>query len=113
MIYLDNHPDVVGWASEEFNIPYISPIDNKIHRYFPDFLIKQRNRDGNIEVLVVEIKPSKQVSEPVLKGRKTKQKINEVLTYSINTSKWKAAEEFCKDRNWKFLILTEYELGIK
>jgi hypothetical protein len=112
MVYLDSHPDIVGWASEEFHVPYISPVDKKMHRYFPDFLVKKRNKDGTIEVLVIEIKPSKQVSEPVV-NRKTKHKINEVITYSINTNKWKAAEEFCKDRNWKFLILTEHELGIK
>lgn len=112
MVYLDSHSDVIGWASEEFHIPYISPVDKKVHRYFPDFLIKKRASDGTIEVLVVEIKPSKQVKEPII-NRKTKQKINEVITYSINMNKWKAAEEFCRDRNWKFLILTEYELGIK
>jgi hypothetical protein len=59
MKYLDAHKDVLEWSSEEFAIPYRSPLDNQIHRYFPDFKLKKRNPEGVIETLVVEIKPEK------------------------------------------------------
>lgn len=116
MGHLDSHPDVIQWASEEFIIPYRSPIDNRIHRYFPDFYVKRKNKHGIIEVLIIEVKPYKETipPTPLDKGKKpTKRFLNEVRTYGINSSKWKAAREFCSDRGWNFQIMTEKELGIK
>jgi hypothetical protein len=113
MGYLDTHPDVIEWASEEFAIPYLSPIDNKVHRYFPDFWVKKRNRDGTVETVVVEIKPKAQTQPPKTKSRVTKRYLEEVKTWGINSSKWKYAQKFCEERHWKFQILTENELGIK
>ena len=114
MSYLDVHKDVIKWASEEFSILYISPIDGKVHRYFPDFWIKQRNRTtGAIEVRVVEIKPAKQTKPPTIQTRRTKKYINEVVAWGINEAKWKAATDYCNKRGWIFSIMTEKELGIK
>ncbi len=113
MGYLDTHPDVIEWASEEFSIPYLSPIDNRMHRYFPDFWIKKRNRQGLVEVIVVEIKPKKQTEAPKPQKRMTKTYLQEVKTWGINSSKWHYARKFCEDRKWKFQIMTENELGIK
>ena len=113
MSYLDAHPDVVEWASEEFSIPYLSPIDNRVHRYFPDFWVKKRNRDGSLETVVVEIKPKSQTTPPKVKDKPTKAYINEVKRWGINSSKWKYAKSFCEERKWKFQILTEDDLGIK
>jgi hypothetical protein len=112
MIYLDSHPDIVMWASEELYIPYRSPIDNKIHRYFPDFLIKKRNSDGVYDTMLIEVKPSKQVKAPEKRSTKSRAYIKEVMTYGINEAKWKAARSFCEDRKWKFVIMTERELGV-
>ena len=56
---------------------------------------------------MVEVKPYKQVQEPKVQNRKTKRYINEVKTFAINTYKWKAAREFCEDRDWEFVIITE------
>ena len=39
--------------------------------------------------------------------------VHSVETYAVNQAKWKAAREFCADRNIEFKIMTEYELGIK
>lgn len=113
MGYLDAHSDVVEWASEEFSIPYRSPIDNRIHRYFPDFLVKKVNADGTKETVVVEIKPFKQTKPPEVRKKQTKQYLQEVYTWGVNSAKWDAAREFCKDKKWKFMIMTEHELGIK
>ena len=113
MIYLDKHPDVLGWASEEISIPYRSPIDGRMHRYYPDFYVKRRV-DGKLKETVIEVKPSEQCVPPKLKHKKpTKKYLAEVKRYGINEAKWKAATAFCKDRKWDFKLMTEKELGIK
>lgn len=112
MIYLDQHPDVIKWSSEEFSIPYRSPIDGKIHRYFPDFYVKMKNKDGIVETLVIEVKPLKQTIPPKVQTKHTKKYITEVKTWGVNSAKWKAAKEFCEDRKWIFKIMTEKELNI-
>ena len=113
MGWLDNHSGVVQWGSEELIIPYRSPIDGRIHRYFPDFIIKKKTQDGKIDTVVVEIKPKAQTKPPSIQSKATKRYITEVQTWGINSSKWDAAVNYCKDRGWKFEIITEIELGIK
>ena len=113
MNWLDTTDNIVEWGSEELIIPYRSPTDGKIHRYFPDFYVKVRQKDATIRVMILEIKPHKQTIEPVKKSRVTKQYIQEVVTYGTNQAKWKAATEFCADRGWTFKVLTEHDLGIK
>lgn len=113
MSYLDKHPQVLEWGSEELVIPYKSPIDGKYHRYFTDFIVKQINSKGEKEIIVIEVKPKAQTKPPVKKSRITPKYITEVKTWGVNQAKWKAAEEYCKDRGWKFRILTEDDLGIK
>lgn len=113
MAYIDNHPNVIWWKSEEVIVPYRSPIDNKIHRYFPDFVIFMINKDGRKETVMIEIKPKSQTLEPIKQSKKTKKYINEVYTWGINQAKWKAAAEYCADRGWKFQIMTEDHLGIR
>lgn len=119
MVLLDNHPNVIRWGSEEIAIPYESPIDGRIHRYYPDFFVEQINKDGKKERLLIEVKPKQQTQPPDInnkltpKGMISKKYLNEVMTYGVNQAKWKAAIEMCKDRGWKFQIMTETELGIK
>ena len=113
MVYCDNHTKILEWGSEEIALPYRSPIDNKVHRYFPDFYIKVKESNGKIKRYIIEIKPKKQTIEPKVKKRKTKGYIYEVYEYAKNQAKWEAAKEFCKDRMWEFKVLTEDELGIK
>ena len=113
MTYLDLHKDVVTWGSEELFIPYRSPIDNKIHRYFPDFIVTKINKEGKKETALIEVKPAAQTKPPKKQEKVTRKYITEVTTWGINEAKWKAANEYCKDRGWSFHIFTERELGIK
>ena len=113
MVYFDQNPSVLKWSSEEVIVPYKSPIDGRWHRYFPDFLIRVRNKEGMTETILIEVKPLKETREPKKRSRVTKQYLYEVRTWGINNAKWKAAKEYCKDRKWKFMIITEKELGIK
>ena len=113
MGYLDKNPNVLQWASEEVAIPYRSPLDGKWHRYFPDFIVRMLDRDGKKVVKMIEIKPRSQSIPPEVRqnGQKiTKKYLREVATYGINSAKWEAAKEFCADRNWEFVVLTEKDV---
>lgn len=112
MRYCDLNENILEWGSEEIALPYRSPLDGRIHRYFPDFYIKVRESTGQIKKYIIEIKPQKQTIEPKVQKRKTKSYIYEVTEWARNQAKWKAAQEYCEDRNWEFKILTENELGI-
>lgn len=112
MDWLDRTDDIVSWASEELIIPYLSPVDNRKHRYFPDFLVKVKTKDGSFKTILIEVKPKKQTQPPAQQKRITKQYINEVTTWGVNQAKWKAAEEYCLDRGWEFKIMTEEHLGL-
>jgi len=112
-VYCDMNENILEWGSEEIVVPYHSPIDNRYHRYFPDFYIKVRESNGKIKKMIIEIKPYKQCIEPKVQKRKTKGYIYEVVEYAKNQAKWNAAKEWCLDRGYEFKVLTENELGIK
>jgi hypothetical protein len=112
MSWLDNNPSIVNWGSEELIIPYKSPVDGKVHRYFPDFVVKVQSKDGKLRTMILEVKPKRQTQAPKQQKRITKQYINEVTTWGVNQAKWKAATDFCLDRGWEFKILTEDHLGL-
>lgn len=111
MKWFDAHPNVIWWCSEELPIKYFSPVDEKWHRYFPDFIVKMRRKDGTVMTYVLEVKPEIQTKKPTQK-RKTKRFIQESVTYVINQCKWKAADEFCQEHGWQFKVVTEKDLGI-
>tara|TARA_R110002167_G_scaffold247369_1_gene452981 strand:- start:257 stop:703 length:447 start_codon:yes stop_codon:yes gene_type:complete len=111
MNWCDISDSVMEWGSEEIVIPYISPLDNRVHRYFVDFYVKVSSKD-KIRYCLVEVKPFRFTQEPKIPKRKTKRFLNEVKQWGVNLSKWEAAKEFCLDRNWEFMIITEKELGI-
>lgn len=112
MVYCDKNENILEWGSEEIALPYRSPLDGRIHRYFPDFYIKVKESNGHIKKYLVEIKPKKQTVEPKVQKRKTKSYIYEVTEWVRNQAKWKAAQSFCEDRQWEFKVITEDELGI-
>jgi hypothetical protein len=112
MSWLDRNDDIISWQSEETIVPYKSPVDGKWHRYFPDFIVKVKTKDNKLKTMMLEVKPKKQTQPPEPRKRVTKQYIQEVSTWGVNQSKWKAATEYCLDRGWEFKILTEDHLGI-
>ena len=112
MVYCDKNQNILEWASEEIAIPYRSPIDNRVHRYFPDFYMKVKETNGKIKNYVIEVKPAKQTNPPVKPKRQTKGYIREAYEYAKNQAKWKMAKEFCADRQWEFKVVTEKELGV-
>jgi len=106
--YCDTNQDITYWASEELAIPYVNPIDRKVHRYYPDFIIKTKNGKR----FMIEIKPSAQTKQPKPKTKKSRAFMRESLEYIKNIAKWQAADVYCNDNNMEFKIFTEKELGI-
>ncbi len=105
MDFLDNNANVLEWASEPFPIPYVKPTTQKVHRYFPDFLMVFKDKEGNVRREIIEVKPHKQKSRS--RSRNPKTKLYEDLTYAINIAKWEAAKQFCEQNNMVFRIVTE------
>jgi len=110
MLTFDDNPNVIRWASEEIAIPYMSPVDKKKHKYFPDFIVEVKNKKGEIETLMIEVKPLKHTKVPKKPKRMTQRFINEANTYLVNQAKWEAASLVCEKKGWKFKILTEKEI---
>ena len=112
MKWCDLNESVLQWGSEEVIIPYISPADNKTHRYFVDFFIKIKTKDGFIKKYLVEVKPYRFTQEPVTPKRKTKNFINEVVQWAVNTAKWNSARKVASTMGWEFMLITEKDLGL-
>lgn len=113
MTFCDSNPNVLNWGSEELAVNYIKPTDGRVHRYFPDFIIKIRTKDDQIETWVVEIKPYCQSVPPKITPRKRQKTIiEEQTTYLINQAKWKAMKAYCDKVGWKFKVVTEKELNL-
>jgi hypothetical protein len=110
--WCDSNINVLQWGSEDIGIPYYDTTRKTTRRYFPDFIIKLIDKDKKTATWVVEIKPYKEVVGPSNKksGKTMKSKMYESITYINNVSKWKAAEDFCRKRGFKFRIITEREL---
>jgi hypothetical protein len=116
----DEHPDIVEWQSEEVVVPYLNPVKGKTSRYFPDFVIKKRIDENKYQKIMIEVKPKNQTTAPdpsrrnkTPTGRVLRRYLREAATYSINEAKWKAAEKYCRERGWSFLIMTESEIFSK
>lgn len=112
MVHLDDNPNVIEWSNEEIIVPYLSPVDNKWHRYFPDFFARIKNKNNLIEAFLIEVKPKSQAQPPKKPSKITKRYITEVMTWGVNEAKWNAAVEYCNNRNWKFKVVTEKDLGL-
>ena len=108
--YLDRNKNVIKWASEELSIPYRSPIDKKLHKYYPDFIAEIKENGNSVQTYLIEVKPDKQTKPPIKKKKITKTYHMNMRTFLVNEAKWEAAKKFCSDNDWKFTILTEKQL---
>ena len=115
--FLDENSSILAWSSEEVVIPYRSPADKKMHRYFPDFYIKYKNYKDEIIEAVLEVKPSNQ-ADPILQGNNPKltenmsmkSKHRVIKDFVINKEKWNAARLYCSNKGWRFFVLTEKDI---
>jgi hypothetical protein len=111
MKYLDSHPSVLKWSSEEVVVPYVKPTDGKVHRYFVDFKVQRKTKTGEIKTALVEVKWSTATVPPKVPKRKTRRYLNEQTNWIINQAKWDAAKKVCENRGWEWLIMTEKQLS--
>ena len=110
MKFCDENDSILKWGSEIVIVPYKSPIDGKMHRYFVDFIIETINKNKNRETTLIEVKPKKHCIEPKKQVKRTRKYITEVQRFCINKAKWDSATEWAENRGWKFKILTEDHL---
>jgi hypothetical protein len=107
MNYFDLNENIESWSNEELIIPYVSPIDGKVHRYFPDFLVKF-NKNGEVKTWLIEVKPKKYTIQPEMNPKKrTTAWVQKVVEWSKNQAKWEAARKYCDQQGWEFVIFTE------
>lgn len=111
--FMDDRPEVLEWSSEEIIVPYFDPSTGRHRRYFPDIVAVIRNPDGTTKTVMMEIKPMKETREPKVQKKRTKKYVTEVTTWATNKAKWESAQEYCKNRGWQFVLVTEHQLGIK
>ena len=111
MYFLDNNPNIIKWGSEMVAIPYISPLDGKVHRYFVDFYAETVGLNGKVKILI-EVKPKHQLLPPKTKNRSKKTIITESRQYAVNMSKFEAAEHYCAKYGYKWYIFTEEDIEI-
>ena len=110
MRFCDNNTNVLKWGSENVIVPYISPLDGRVHKYYVDNFVIIRE-GSQIKKYLIEIKPSKQTQAPNTKYKKKEHLIYEQSAWIINQAKWNAAKELCKKKGFDFLILTEKHLN--
>lgn len=107
--WCDRNPRVVSWASENVCLPYISPVDGRMHRYYVDNTVHIKEGSKVVKYLI-EIKPSKQTRPPGAHGNKKRSTIiHENVTWQVNQAKWTAAKCWCDKNGYIFQIVTEKE----
>lgn len=109
--WFDMNSAIVCWNSESVIIPYFYTVDQKMHKYHTDFMAKIKSKDGVMKTYILEIKPEKEMLPPKTKDKK--RLLIETQTYLKNQCKWEAAKAFCELKGITFLVLNEYDLGIK
>ena len=110
--YCDINDRVAAWSSEPMEIKYMHPVENIIKPYNVDFYVKIDKGNGAYNEYLVEIKPAKQLKQPVAPtGNITKKRLDayasQLKTYMVNLSKFSAAKAYCEGRGWKFVVVTE------
>lgn len=104
MQWLDSNAAILRWGSEELAIPYLSPLDMRVHRYFPDMVILYKHKDGSLRKEIVEIKPYKET----VQGPKSTPR--DMQAIAVNQAKWKAAADFAALNGATFRVVTEKTL---
>lgn len=105
MMFCDNHPNIIQWASEAVQIPYRNPVTGKQSIYVPDFFVMYEDKNGNRRAEIVEVKPSSQATMEAA-GKNNQNKLSVV----VNTAKWQAAQIWCRRQQITFRVITENDL---
>lgn len=101
--FLDTNPNILGWSSEAYRIPYIHPITGKKTTYVPDFFVIYRDANGNTQAELIEVKPKRQMLEYAKRK-------SDKLAAIVNAAKWEMAMQWCQQQGIKFRIITEDDI---
>lgn len=104
MLFCDNNPNIIQWASEPFMVPYRNPFTGKNTIYVPDFMMVYVDSKGQKHAEVVEVKPTKETTMETAKSTRDKAAV------ALNMAKWAAANEFCKNYGMRFRVVTEKDI---
>lgn len=104
MQLFDTNSNILQWASEEVGIPYISPIDNRMHTYYPDFMVRYIDANNREHVELLEVKPNSQSTLETARSLADRQAL------AVNAAKWQAATQWCKSKGIRFRVITENEI---
>lgn len=110
MRWLDSNPNILQWGSESVVIPYPNPLTGRVSRYFVDLNFTAKTKTGEIKKYLVEVKPSAQLTAPK-PGKLTKSLVRKRAEYVKNKAKWQAAEQWCQQKGYQFMFITEKHLG--
>ena len=116
MKFADFNPGIVQWGSESVIVNYLDQTRKNrnnqptVHRYYVDFNIQAKQKDGCIQKFLVEIKPFGQTQPPQKGRKKEKTFLTEAVTYIRNKCKWEAASAAAEKTGSKFIIITEKDL---
>lgn len=112
MTMFDLQDSILEWTSEELCLPYRDPVDGRPRRYFPDFVITTKTKDGTIKTIMIEVKPNAQQfpPKPPPSGRVTPRFLREAYAYGVNQAKWATAKAYCASKGWEWAVWTEKDL---
>lgn len=107
--WCDNTPAVKKFSSEPFSIPYLDPVDKRVHNYFIDYWMELEKEDGTLQRWIVEVKPARHVAMPDPPKNQTAKSlanhISQVKRVMKNIAKFQAARNYAKQQKMKFAVL--------
>lgn len=106
MMFADNNPSILQWASEPFMIPYRNPFTGKSTVYVPDFMMVYVDSQGQKHAEVIEVKPSKETSLTEARSQRDRASV------ALNTAKWQAANAWCRNYGLRFRVVTEKDIYV-
>jgi len=107
MMFCDNNPAILEWASECVKIPYRDPLTGKQTVYIPDFLITYVDKNMKKHVELIEIKPANQTMREAVGKNPYNQ-----AQWVKNMAKWEAAQSWCKNRSIRFRVINEGDIFV-
>ena len=105
MKFCDQDPRIMKWASEAIKIPYKDPFTGRQTIYVPDFFIQYADKNGKIQVELIEVKPENQTIKEKLGRSRHNQ-----ASWIVNQAKWEAARAWCKQQGIIFRVVSEHDI---
>ena len=107
--WCDNSSSILRFSSEPVSIPYMCPVDKRIHQYYIDCWIERVDEEGKVSRWLIEIKPERETIIPPMPKKQSAtalaNHISQVKRVMKNLAKFQAARNFALKQNMKFAVL--------